>query len=110
MARKKSQTVASELRAVAKVLARARRALLTMHRSPDGDALGSALALAHILRGAGIRTVVCADRVPERLQFLPGTESVRRRPPRNRNFSATIACDAGDPARLSGLPAPARRG
>ncbi|HET9754302.1 MAG TPA: hypothetical protein VFP52_15125, partial [Myxococcales bacterium] len=43
----------------------ARRVLLTMHRGPDGDALGSALALACALRDLGREvTVYNPDELP----------------------------------------------
>jgi len=57
-------------------LVAARKILLLTHRNPDGDALGSMLALFLILRKAG-RDVVpaCFDPAPASLKFLP--ESAR---------------------------------
>ena len=40
--------------------------VLACHQNPDGDALGSALALAHVLRARGKDVcVVCEGGVPE---------------------------------------------
>ena len=46
------------------------RFLFIMHRRPDGDTVGSTVALMHILRAMG-KTVfgVCEDKVPTRLSF-----------------------------------------
>lgn len=46
--------------------------VITCHMSPDGDAIGSSLALAHVLRrlGKDVR-VVTPDMVPRTLMFLP---------------------------------------
>ncbi len=46
--------------------------LIYSHASPDGDTIGSALALAEILRSMGKRAYVyCSDGIPEKLSFLP---------------------------------------
>src|SRR5205085_1131462 len=55
------------------------RVLLTMHRGPDGDALGSALALACALREMGREVVVYnPDELPYNFRFLRGADSVAR--------------------------------
>jgi phosphoesterase RecJ-like protein len=57
----------------------ARSALVTSHTSPDGDAVGSVLAMAEVLRGLGVGEVTCAlaDPVPQVYRWLPGAEDVR---------------------------------
>ncbi len=53
--------------------------VVVSHDRPDGDAIGSSLALALILERLGKRvTVVNRDRVPESLAFLPGSERIVR--------------------------------
>lgn len=47
------------------------RICIYMHRSPDGDTLGSALALEKVLKNAGKRVcIACSDIVPRRLHFI----------------------------------------
>ncbi len=47
------------------------RICIYMHRSPDGDTLGSALALEKVLKNAGKRVcIACSDLVPRRLRFI----------------------------------------
>lgn len=60
---------------------RGKRFLVTCHRRPDGDALGSALGLASILRAAG-KEAVCwhPEPVPRSLRFLAGAEPVQELP------------------------------
>ena len=55
--------------------------LLTTHISPDGDAIGSCLALDEALRLLG-KTVVVYDRdpVPEYYRFMPGYRTFRSAP------------------------------
>lgn len=51
--------------------------LIASHTSPDGDSLGSSLALAMMLRARGARCVVVAvGGVPEPYGFLPGAGAV----------------------------------
>ena len=51
--------------------------VVTAHRSPDGDAVGSVLALTHHLREAGLNAeAVLPDRFPRNLNWLPGAEII----------------------------------
>lgn len=65
------------LEAVAALLESGRRFLLTGHRNPDGDSLGSALALALALKDAGKEArVVMRDPWPTAYAGLPGLSDV----------------------------------
>ena len=53
------------------------RAVVTAHAAPDGDAVGSSLALAGYLRSRGIEVkVVLPDSLPEFLTWLPGAGDI----------------------------------
>lgn len=53
------------------------RVVITSHRSPDGDAIGSALALHHLLRGLNVpSTVVMPDAYAKFLHWMPGHQDV----------------------------------
>ncbi len=55
--------------------------LIGTHLNPDGDALGSALAVSHYLDSLKIENeVVCHHAPPRNLQFLPGVQRVRFSP------------------------------
>lgn len=103
---------AENLPLVIEALRGARRVLLTMHRGPDGDALGSALALAQALRELGREVVVYnPDELPYNFRFLAGAGQVVRTLPEGAWFDATVATDSGKLERLGPeLPAPERRG
>ena len=90
----------------------ARRVLLTMHRRPDGDALGSALALACALRELGRAvTVYNPDELPYNFRFLPGAGEVVRSLPPGVAFDATVVTDSVALERLGpDLPDPGHRG
>jgi phosphoesterase RecJ-like protein len=79
--------------------------VIASHTRPDGDALGSQIALAESLRETG-KTVVSIheDGVPERYAFLPGSDRILR-PGRVREKPGPhlfVALDTGDPERLGG--------
>ncbi len=58
-------------------LRQARRILITSHSSPDGDSLGSALAVRELARTLGVEAhIVQRDPHPASLGFLPGIEAV----------------------------------
>ena len=69
---------------------------LICHVSPDGDTLGSALALAHGLQRLGKRAqIVCEDHVPVIYRFLPGAEGVLQ-PAHVPAADAVISVDCAD--------------
>ncbi|MBO5780400.1 MAG: bifunctional oligoribonuclease/PAP phosphatase NrnA [Muribaculaceae bacterium] len=50
---------------------------ITCHISPDGDAIGSSLGLAHVLSAIGKEVkVVTPDTAPKNLMFLPGADDI----------------------------------
>ena len=68
--------------------------LILSHQDPDGDALGSSLALEGALRNRGKRAVTANESpVPESLRFLPGWESVRLATDVAETFGAVFVLD-----------------
>lgn len=63
--------------AISRELAGAARVSILAHIRPDGDAVGSSLALASILRAAGREAeVVLSDVVPRQFRFLEGVDGI----------------------------------
>ena len=70
--------------------------LLTTHEGPDGDAIGSSLALASFLRKIGKEVSVhYQDPVPELYAFLPGADSVLSHIP-DKHFDVAVVLDIGE--------------
>ncbi|MGA7616641.1 MAG: bifunctional oligoribonuclease/PAP phosphatase NrnA [Thermoanaerobaculia bacterium] len=75
---KTEMTPEEACRAIATRVREGKRFLITAHRNPDGDAIGSALALRGLLRNLGKDAeVVVRDPFGKPLGNLPGTEDVR---------------------------------
>ena len=80
--------------------------LVTSHTRPDGDAIGSTLALALVLRRMGKNAeVVFGDTVPVIYQPLPFAETIRHASNVNGKYDAAIIleCDSLIRTRLQGL-------
>lgn len=62
---------------VAQAIREARTVAVCCHVNPDGDAIGSSLAMVHGLEKMGkTADAYCQDKVPDNLMFLPGAENV----------------------------------
>lgn len=74
--------------------------LVAAHTSPDGDALGSTLALALALREMGKDVVAYnQDQVPPEYAFLPGYDTLVREVEESQVFDAGFVLDAGELSR-----------
>ncbi|MEW5940286.1 MAG: DHH family phosphoesterase, partial [Chloroflexota bacterium] len=80
-------------------LASAQSVLIASHVRPDGDAIGSLLALGLALQGAGKRVqMVLQDGVPASFRHLQGADQVQSEP--NGEWDAFISVDCADFKRL----------
>lgn len=102
--------------AIAQLIAASKRILISGHLSPDGDALGSMVALARLLTLSGHPAWATADlNALGKLRFLQGTEDIIpvRRLRRQKKFDLFIALDCSSFDRMppevrpvaAGLPA-----
>ena len=86
---------------IIEALHKANNVLLVSHVFPDGDALGSQLALAEILESSGKEPdCYCQEPVSAIYEFLPGSEKIKNELPGITQFDAAVAVDCGDRFRL----------
>jgi bifunctional oligoribonuclease and PAP phosphatase NrnA len=91
----------SSFPALAERIRAARTFAIVSHYRPDGDALGSSLALALSLQAMGKEVrVFNEDGVPESLRFLPGANLIERPSPTAVNVDIAIAVDCATRERL----------
>jgi len=77
-----------------------RRFVLSSHARPDGDSIGSQLAMAYALTALGKEaTVVNADMAAAPLLSFPGVAGIRVAPEAVGDFDAAIVMECGDLAR-----------
>jgi phosphoesterase RecJ-like protein len=82
-----------------RIISKANKVFLIAHVDPDGDTIGSTLALAHAMKSMGKdNTLACSDPVPPTLSFLPGVEWFGTPPVADHDL--IIAVDVSDRGRL----------
>ena len=76
------------------IMRREQSFLILNHYRPDGDAIGSQLALTMVLQGLG-KTVEAwnDDEVPAKFKFLPGANLITRPPATPKAFDVVITLD-----------------
>lgn len=84
-------------REILKLIKRHKRFLITSHINPEGDAIGSQLALAQFLKkmGKSVR-IINHDPAPQSLYFLPALKLIEKnkiKPKTFKNFEVVIIVD-----------------
>lgn len=78
---------------VIQLLKNSEKVLILPSSPPDGDSIGSALALFLILKKMGKEaTVVCSDPLPDVLGFLPKTNAIDNQLVTSNDFIVTLDC------------------
>jgi len=91
---------------ILEVLREGRRFLVSAHTRPDGDAVGSMLAMGQLLEAIGKQAdLVSADGVPATYLGLPGADRIRVQQSGFDRYDAVILleCDSLERTRLEGL-------
>jgi bifunctional oligoribonuclease and PAP phosphatase NrnA len=99
-------TTSPEIQKIVEAVRAGQRFVLSSHSRPDGDSIGSQLAMAYALREMGKEaTVVNADPAPAPMMAFPGVPDIRIAPSVEGEFDAAIIMECGDLKRtgVSGL-------
>ena len=106
MSSPQTTTIASDLAQAAEAIRGAARFLVTTHENPDGDALGSMLAmkLALDLLGKDTKMYLAGDApLPAEYGFMP-LEDLQRRLPEDASTRVLLAVDCANESRLGPDP------
>ncbi len=99
-----SGTQAKQVKQVMQVIRRNRRFTVSSHVNPEGDALGSALALASLLKRLGKQAVVATNGgIPKAFAFFPRVAPVVGRPSQTRLPEVAMTVDVPVLARLGSM-------
>lgn len=86
---------------IGEIFARYDSFVIMSHVRPDGDAIGSQLALGFALEAAGNRVrMINDDGLPDNLRFLPGSDRIELPPAEPLDFEVAIALDTATKPRL----------
>ncbi len=78
---------------IIQLIRKSQKILILPSSPPDGDSIGSALALYLVLRKLKKEaTVVCTDPIPEVYQFLPTTNIIDNKLSTSNDFIVTLDC------------------
>jgi len=97
----KTPDLEREFKKLKKILVTGKSFFLAGHLNPDGDTLGSMLAISSVLKRLGKKVYLFStDPVPENLSFLPHAKTIKigRLPPKKR-FDAAILLECSTPTR-----------
>ncbi|HEX3891900.1 MAG TPA: DHH family phosphoesterase [Terracidiphilus sp.] len=98
--------IVDPVEAILQVIREGERFLVCSHSRPDGDAVGSVLAMGMFLEQLGKRAdLVTADRIPAVYRKLPGADAFRTALRVHGPYDAAILleCDSAERTRLRGL-------
>jgi bifunctional oligoribonuclease and PAP phosphatase NrnA len=99
-------TTNSPIQDIARAIRSRQRFVLSSHARPDGDSIGSQLAMVYALRALGKEAIaVNADPAPPPLMQFPGVPEIRIAPAVEGEFDAAIIMECSDLGRtgVSGL-------
>jgi phosphoesterase RecJ-like protein len=92
--------IAEPVAAICDAIRQRQRFVVTSHARPDGDAIGSQMAMAYALRALGKDVhLVGADPAPPQFQTFPGVRDIQMSPAVNGQFDAAIVMECGDLSR-----------
>jgi bifunctional oligoribonuclease and PAP phosphatase NrnA len=100
------ETELSAIEAILQILREGERFLVVSHSRPDGDAVGSMLAMGMLIEQLGRRAdLITADRVPLLYRTLPGADNIHTALRVHGRYDAVILleCDGLERTRLLGL-------
>src|SRR2546426_1370622 len=93
-------TTEADVHAIVEAIRARQRFVLSSHSRPDGDSIGSQLAMAYALQALGKDVVVVnADAAPPPLMQFPGVPDIRIAPQVEGDFDAAIIMECSDLAR-----------
>jgi bifunctional oligoribonuclease and PAP phosphatase NrnA len=91
---------AESLATIREAILERQRFVITSHARPDGDAIGSQLAMAYALRELGKHVqMVNADPAPPQFQVFPGVSDIQVSATVHGQFDAAIVMECGDLSR-----------
>lgn len=77
--------------------------LIVTHVSPDGDAIGSSLAMYQVLKDMGKDVDVVIPEMPKAFEFLPYADEAKKEGRNDIKYDLGIALDCTDTKRLEGF-------
>jgi phosphoesterase RecJ-like protein len=92
---------------ISQIIKQSKTFFIAGHIKPDGDSIGSALALASILNRLGKKACVyCVDEVPDFLKFLKGSNEIKKSAKKTDVFDCAIILESINFSRMGDIITP----
>ncbi len=89
------------LHQITQKLINSKHVLITAHKNPDGDALGSMIALGLSLKALDIKiTMYNESPIPAKYDFLPCVDSIKQHFCEKENYDTAVILDCSDLSRI----------
>jgi len=97
------------LKSIVSVIKKSKSFFIAGHMRPDGDTIGSGLALASMLKRLGKKVVHCSvDKIPYDLLFMSGTKKIKITNKINDNFDCAIVLESINFSRMGDIISPSQ--
>ena len=97
------------LDAISRIIKQSKTFFIAGHTKPDGDALGSGLALSSLLRRMGKKVTHCSlDPVPQDMSFMKGSKNIKITNKISRNFDCAIILECINFTRMGYIISPSQ--
>jgi len=88
-------------KAIKKIIKKFDTFFISAHINPEGDSVGSQIALASLLKRLGKKAIIVNESpVPHILRFMNGVDGILKELPHNVDFQAAVILDCPDMSRL----------
>jgi phosphoesterase RecJ-like protein len=92
---------------ISKIIKNSKTFFIAGHVKPDGDSIGSALALASVLTRIGKKVCICcADKIPDFLKFLKGINKIKMSVKKTDLFDCAIILESNSFLRMGNIITP----
>jgi phosphoesterase RecJ-like protein len=92
---------------ISKIIKQSKTFFIAGHIKPDGDSVGSALALASVLNRLDKKACVyCVDEVPDFLKFLKGSNEIKKSAKKDDVFDCAIILESINFSRMGDIITP----
>ncbi|MDR0401461.1 MAG: bifunctional oligoribonuclease/PAP phosphatase NrnA [Endomicrobium sp.] len=89
---------------ISKIIRSSKTFFIAGHVRPDGDSLGSALALASVLERLKKKVSVCCyGKIPDSIKFLSGIDKIKKNVKKNYVFDCAIILESIDFSRMGNI-------
>ena len=86
---------------IKKEIEKAKTIAILVHDNPDGDAIGSAIAMSYSIEQLGNKADIIIPEYPSNFEFLPKTKEFLKES-ENKNYDLAIALDCGSQKQVHG--------